>query len=72
MGLVVEEYRLQSLTVDSSISYGKVITCCGNLLASSDSVLYMLCGIRVCIAPYFAVMGDGEMCIMWDWLNDAT
>ena len=72
MDVVVQEYGLQSLSVDSSISYDKVITCCDNLLVSSDSVRYMLQGVRLCIAPYFAVMSDGEMCIMWDWISDTN
>ena len=50
--------------------YDEAIVCCENLLASSDSVRYMLSGVRVCIAPYFAVMSDGEMYIMWDWVSD--
>ena len=70
MEQVLSDYNLQSLMVDSSISYDKVITCCNNLLSSSDSVRYMLDGVRLCIAPYFAVMSDGEMCIMWDWVSD--
>lgn len=70
MSMVLEDYSLQSLVVDSSISYDKVITCCNNLLSNGDSVRYMLHGVRLCIAPYFAVMSDGEMCIMWDWVND--
>ena len=68
--LVTEDYGLESLSIDSSISYDKAIVCCENLLASSDSVRYMLSGVRVCIAPYFAVMSDGEMYIMWDWVSD--
>ena len=70
MQLVTEDYGLESLSIDSSISYDKAIVCCENLLASSDSVRYMLSGVRVCIAPYFAVMSDGEMYIMWDWVSD--
>lgn len=70
MKLVVEDYDLESLSIDSSISYDKAIVCCENLLASSESVRYMLTGVRVCIAPYFAVMSDGEMYIMWNWVSD--
>ncbi|XP_067938327.1 T-cell activation inhibitor, mitochondrial-like isoform X2 [Watersipora subatra] len=64
---VIEDYMLESLCVDNSVSYDKVIECCENLLSSSDSVRHMLQGVRLCIAPYFAVMSDGEMCITWDW-----
>lgn len=71
MNLVKEDYGLESLSLDGSISYDKAIVCCNNLLVSSDSVRYMLTGVRVCIAPYFAVMSDGEMYIMWDWVSDS-
>lgn len=69
--MVIEDYGLQSLTIDGSIAYDKAIVCCQNLLDNSDSVRYMLRDVRVCIAPYFSVMSDGEMCITWDWMTDA-
>lgn len=72
MDKVIEEYELQSLHIDSSISYDQAIECCDNLLisTSSDTVRQSLHGIRLCIAPFFSVMSDGEMCILWNWVSE--
>jgi len=70
MESVKEDYKLKSLGVDMSVSYDQVITCCKNLLVCNDSIRYMLEGVNLVIAPYFAIMSDGDMYIMWDWVND--
>lgn len=70
MLLVKEEYNLDSLRVDNSVSYEQVIHCCNNLLISRSSMKYSLCNLRMCIAPFFSVMNDGEMYILWNWVSE--
>ena len=67
MRLVQEEYSLQSLTIDSSMSCEQIIVCCEHLVTSSSALNVSLADVRICIAPFFSVMNDGEMCIMWNW-----
>lgn len=61
------ELGLEFLEKDDSVMPDMMIECLERLLVSAYRLSPLLTGARLWVTHYYAVMGDGEVCIPWNW-----